>query len=199
MLAWPTEFLSFISYHRLRGIQLESVPSGLLMLAHLAGMPLGYVENFGAIHLVSPAADAVIPWLTPLLAAVSVAVAVVAWRRFRMEERSGGVRTESLVELLLAALLAFVVTNKVLSPQYLVWLLPFAPLLPLRKAALALGAVLLTIVIFPYNYAPLVNMRPGMILLLNARNAMLVALLLWIVLRPAVPAAISTPRAADGR
>jgi hypothetical protein len=116
-----------------------------------------------------------------------------------MEERSGGVRTESLVELLLAALLAFVVTNKVLSPQYLVWLLPFAPLLPLRKAALALGAVLLTIVIFPYNYAPLVNMRPGMILLLNARNAMLVALLLWIVLRPAVPAAISTPRAADGR
>ena len=44
----------------------------------------------------------------------------------------------TLINFLLATLLLVMLANKVLSPQYIAWLLPFGALLPWRKTALLL-------------------------------------------------------------
>src|SRR5262249_6285705 len=85
------------------------------------------------------------------------------------------------------ALLVFIVTNKVFSPQYVVWLLPFAPLLPRRHTAVAGAIIALTIVIFPYDYGSLLAFQPAPVILLNLRNSMVVA---WLV-------ALITPQVRD--
>ncbi len=55
----PSVFLSFLRYHELRGLEVESVAAGILMQAHVMGLtPAHTVYNYGAIHLVSPLAAA---------------------------------------------------------------------------------------------------------------------------------------------
>ena len=73
-------------------------------------------------------------------------------------------------------------TNKVLSPQFVIWLLPFVALLPLSQYGLGLAATALTIVIFPFSYDGLVRLETPIVLLLNLRNLVLVGLtasVLW--------------------
>ena len=180
--------IEFLRYHQQRGLQIESLPAGLILLAHLLfGTRVGLGFNFGALHLVSPLADAALRWLMPLFAAVYGAVLLGAWARFRHERReSGAIAPATLIDFLLAGLLAFVATNKVFSPQYIIWLLPFAPLLRPRHAALLVGMTAATIALFPYDYANLLALHDAPVLLLNARNLMLVALLVAL-LAPYLP------------
>ena len=86
-----------------------------------------------------------------------------------------------------AAILAVMVANKVLSPQFLVWLLPVAPLLPRPQALLAAGASLMTFVLQGNNYVGMMQQRPELVLMLDLRNVLLVALLVWLVLGNLVP------------
>jgi hypothetical protein len=114
--------------------------------------------------------------------------------RFRQERAArGAVTYASLAAYAVATLLAFIATNKVFSPQYLIWLLPFAPLLRPRQAGLFLAICAITIVIFPFDYNLLLAMQLLPVLLLNLRNALVVALLVWLVLdrAPALPRAMS--------
>src|SRR3712207_7018760 len=97
--------------------------------------------NYGALHLVSPLADGALKWLPLAFIAVFGVVLACALARFRQEHVAGGIADASLVAYVVAALLALIVTNKVFSPQYLIWLLPFAPLLPLRQAGLLLAVL----------------------------------------------------------
>ncbi len=106
--------------------------------------------------------------------------------RFREEQAADGrVTSESLIAYSVAALLVFIVTNKVFSPQYVIWLLPLAPLLRLRQASALLAICVLTIVQFPFNYDHLLDMELLPVLLLNLRNLLVVALLLWLLVERA--------------
>src|SRR5207249_2134955 len=107
--------------------------------------------------------------------------------RFHEEQVAGRVTSESLVAYSVAALLAFIATNKVFSPQYLIWLLPFAPLLRLRQASALLAICALTIVLFPFDYDHLLSMELLPVLLLNLRNLLVVALLVWLMVDRAPP------------
>jgi hypothetical protein len=81
-----------------------------------------------------------------------------------------------------ALILAFMLGSKVLSPQYLIWLLPLVPLgfggfAGVGVSAVFLAACWTTTEVFPNHYADLLNFRyPGPRLLLG-RNLLLV--LLW--------------------
>ncbi len=183
-LAAPADFLSFVRYHQLRGLQIESVPAGLLMLGHAFGFgEVGIVENFGALHLVSPASAAVMRFLLPAFIVGLSAVAVLAFARFRSERIAmSRPRDQTLVGYAFISLLVFMLTNKVLSPQFVIWLLPFVALLPVSQYGLGLAATALTIVIFPFNYDGLVRLETPIVLLLNLRNLALAALaasVLW--------------------
>jgi len=80
-----------------------------------------------------------------------------------------------------AALLAFVTLGKVFSPQYVIWLAPFAALAWVwgrRSAALLTGAaIVLTHVEFPSRYFDLINVKTDVVVIVAARNALLLAAL----------------------
>jgi hypothetical protein len=129
-------------------------------------------------------------------ALVLALVAVVA-----LAGRGGDVR--HLVLTGFAALLAFVALGKVLSPQYVIWLAPFAALAWVwgqrAVAALTAAAIVLTHVEFPSRYFDLINVRTDVVLVVAARNALLIValgLLVAALTRPAGAAARSRPRAA---
>jgi hypothetical protein len=101
-----------------------------------------------------------------------------------------------------AALLAFVTLGKVFSPQYVIWLAPFAALAwvwGLRAvAALTGAAIVLTHVEFPSRYFDLINERSDVILVVAARNALLLVALVLLaasLMRPAAAPARSHRRA----
>lgn len=200
----PDKLLGFLSYHQLRGLQLESLPAGAILLAHNLGLTGAKLEfNYGALHLVSPWASAALEWLPLAFLAVFGVVSAAAWGRFREECAGPGRRlpaAETLVAYTAAALLAFIATNKVFSPQYIIWLLPFAPLLRPRQALLFLAILLITMALFPFDYSQLLALRRLPVLLLNLRNLLVIVLLGWLLIERAPASARSClPWRAPGR
>ena len=173
----------------------SSVSSGMLLLIHLFGGPaIGAAQSFGAIHVQSPLASPILAALPFLFLASITLVAAVAWSRFRAEFRLNRVVSyDTLLRYLVAALLVFVVTNKVFSPQYVTWFLPFFPLLSLRHAALGAIVIALTIAIFPFHFLGLMHFEPFSVVLLNTRNALTLALLVWLVMDRGSPITDSRP------
>jgi len=184
VLVAPGSLLSFLRYHQLRGLQLESLPAGVIVLMHALGKAPAQLEfNYGALHVASPLAETVLSWLPIAFVVIFGAVLASCLARFRQEQiESGQLSSESLVAYSVAALLAFIITNKVFSPQYLIWLLPFAPLLRLRQAIGLLVICAITILLFPFGYNHLLSMELLPVLLLNLRNLLTVALLIWLML-----------------
>jgi L-cystine uptake protein TcyP (sodium:dicarboxylate symporter family) len=85
-----------------------------------------------------------------------------------------------------AALVAFVALGKVLSPQFLIWLVPVVPLVAglrgLRASALLAGGLVLTQLWFPSRYWDLAReLDPFVSGLVLARDVVLVALLITLV------------------
>jgi hypothetical protein len=80
-----------------------------------------------------------------------------------------------------AGLLAFVTLGKVFSPQYVIWLAPFAALAwawgSRCVALLTAGAIVLTHVEFPSRYFDLINGQTDVVVIVAARNALLLAAL----------------------
>ena len=185
----PVGLLGFLEYHEQRGLQIESVAGGAVLLGRLLGLTEASMDfNYGAFHLASPWADALLPILTPLLIVLYGLLMILAWRALRLRTNrlglgaTGGERVHRLIALVCAALLLFITTSKVFSPQYLVWLLPFAPLLRPRQIALFAGICTATVAIFPFGYDALLALERWAVLLLNARNAATVLLLVWLVM-----------------
>jgi len=183
LLIDPGGWLTFLRYHQLRGLQLESLPAGAILLAHTLGLArVELVFNYGALQLVSPLADVAVIWQPIVFSLVSGVVFVSCWGRFRHEyATSGAIADASLITYIVVALLAFIVTNKVFSAQYIVWLLPFVPLLRPRQIVALTILCGLTILIFPFLYADLLAVQIAPVVLLNLRNALAVAMLCWLL------------------
>jgi hypothetical protein len=168
--AAPGDVWSFLSYHAQRGVQIESIPGGIILLDHLIrGTPAVAVNRFGAGDEVAGRR------------AAAVTVTLVGARRARAAGRDEG--HEPLIIAALVALLAFIVGNKVFSPQYLAWLLPFLPLADRRTVAIGGAVAVLTIALYPFAYDRLLALEPMAIALLNVRNTLVVVLLGWSVRR----------------
>jgi hypothetical protein len=113
------------------------------------------------------------------LSLVQLAVLVWIWLR-----RPGS--AEELVRWSASALVAFVALGKVLSPQFLIWLVPVVPLVAglrgLRASALLAGSLVLTQLWFPSRYWGLARhldpLPSGLVL---ARDLVLVVLLVSLV------------------
>jgi hypothetical protein len=191
---------SFLEFHQQRGIEIGSVPAGLLLLGHAIGAaPVQLVYSFGADHLVSPGADR----LRNLLAPISVAaIGVALWRARTWMVRAwatrGAIDARTTATATFFVLLVAMATGKVLSPQFMVWLLPFIPFLPRGPRVLAVAVCGATILIFPFGWSAMVQLRLPLILLLNLRNAAMVALAVWLWKRPTEPEEVVLPAGGSG-
>lgn len=156
-----------IRYHADRVLEIESIYAGLLMLlGRLGGEPFSVQWGHGSHELVSSLSPAVLGASRYIqLALLGVSLIPLA--------RSGSDRR---LQCCGALTLAFIVTAPVLSPQYLVWVLPFILSVggPLgrRVRPLFVLACVLTFLIYPVLfYRTLVPPRLPGILLLNAQPA----------------------------
>jgi uncharacterized membrane protein len=156
-----------------RPLQVESLGAAILTAF---GHPQ-VVTSHGSQNLVGH--DAVGRALTALAAASLVALWVAFGR--------GAASPERLVRYAAAAVCAFVAFDRVLSPQYLLWLIPLVPLVRGARGALATvlltAACVLTQVWFPRRYFEYVDTfhLAGVVL---ARDLVLVALLVVLSLTP---------------
>jgi len=184
--------LSPLRWQNSRGLQIEAVPGTVLMLGRMAhATPWDvHVSPFKAYELFGPGVSAVLT-LSPLLVVLGGLLLVVLWFRAL---RSGATSAETLGWLFLAASLIVTITNKALSPQYLLWIGgPIAALAVIRPADHAVrtfGRVLLvtalfTQLLFPIFYHALVletMVMPVATMILTIRNVLLVWLT-WYAVR----------------
>ena len=181
---------AFVGYQAERGLQIESVGGGLVLLLGLfTGEPVRLFSPFSAWEVSGDLTDVLLPLTTVAVLGGLGALALLGWPRARAEVAlHGAVSPATIVTIATGAILVLVLTSKVFSIQYVVWLVPFAALLPGRRFWLAAAAVALTIPIHPVLYEALVDQEALPILVLNLRNALLTAVLgwmLWDLARPA--------------
>lgn len=195
---WGQGYVRSFTYHVERGIQIESLYAGVVLAGHGLGHPVSLVWNFGAAHLDTPLTGVLKPLSTLLFFVLSAAI---AWRFLASRARIARDHAPAAVLWLsLLFLLAFILTNKVLSPQYLLWIGPLlAAAYGLRPEC---GPALLVLLvasavsqaIFPFLYDSLCDFDRPLVFLLNVRNALLVVLFGWLLWRlprllaPRVPA-----------
>jgi hypothetical protein len=168
-----------------RPLQIESLGAAVLLAAHhLGGLGLTLDSSRGSQNLGGTLPDAVGSAASAVLALALVAIWVAAAR--------GPATPERLVRYSAASLVAFVALGKVLSPQFLIWLLPLVPLVRGRRGVAAsalLGlALLLTQVWFPIRYFDLVAFEAFPSWVLLARDLVLVALLVVLTAPAREPA-----------
>jgi hypothetical protein len=188
-----THAFEFFEYQVGHGIQIESIGGGIAVLAGLiTGEPAGMSFANARVQVEGPIATA---WLTIVPALTIIGFAVLGWlgwRRLRAETGSddGKIHASTVVALAGASVLMLLVTSKVYSIQYIVWLLPFMALLRGRMFWLAAAIAALTMPIHPLLYTELVNQEALPVLLLNLRNGLLLVLMLGFLaeLRPSVAA-----------
>jgi hypothetical protein len=171
--------LQSLAYQAGRGLQVESLAASVLMFLRSAD---GIAFEHGAFEVLGGGvglATTLSPLLTLLLLA---ATGFVMWRDFR---RYGRLAVGAFPRHAAALILAFMLGSRVLSPQYMIWLLPLVPLSAGGMAGvivcvLFLAACSATTLVFPVHYGDLLSVRyPGPELLL-ARNLLLVVL--WVTM-----------------
>lgn len=161
-------------YHMQRPLEIESVLATPLWVAHrLAGLPLRVEYTFGSHNVVAPGAVLAAASSTPLVLAL---LALVYWVVARRREALLA-STHHVALAMLVTLLGSMIFSKVLSPQYVVWLLPAAALVSaddLPLGVLIAITMALTQWLFPPAYTSLkLDQALGFWVLL-ARNVVLV-------------------------
>jgi hypothetical protein len=186
-----TNVFSFITQQTSRSLQVESPVSTVWMWLsyfHVGGSFPYYNQAINTFEVTGPATPAVAALLNPLLglaALVLAALGVVAVQR-------GAAVIELLAPLSLAFVTAFIVFNKVGSPQYMTWIaVPIILGLATRTmghgrsfrfpAILALAAAALTQVFYPYWYEQLLYLNLPLLVALTLRNILTLVLFGWAV------------------
>ena len=167
--------LAFLTFQRDRGTEVESLGSLVFHLARHFGWDGEVLLNYGSVEFLGPHVGLVSG------AALALTVFGFGWLllwRLRAVEWTASTPADAAF----AAVLIFTTTSRVLSPQYLIWLVGLAAVgLTLRAsrqllpAVLVLAATGLTLLEFPIWFEHVVASDPGGVLLLAARNGLLAA------------------------
>jgi len=181
--------LSFVTEQTTRSLQIEapvSTPYVWLATFGVAGASTYFNHDIITIEVTGPFIDTIVPAMTPVMAFTMLAILVLgafkAWL--------GASYAVLFPSLSLALVLAFIVFNKVGSPQYMIWLVPPIVLcLVIDRRRWRTPAIVVTVIlaithaIFPWFYSALLSLHVVMVVALTLRNVLLVVLLGWIVIR----------------
>ncbi|MGW6908518.1 glycosyltransferase 87 family protein [Streptomyces sp. NPDC054940] len=172
-LAMPGAF-AFLTFQRDRGTEVESLGSLVFHVARQYGWDGQVLLNYGSVEFLGPYVDVV---STAALALSGLAFGwLLLWRlRARM------FHAHTLADAAFVAVLMFVTTSRVISPQYMVWLVGLAAVcLCFRDSRMGLPVVLVlaacfvTVLEFPVWFANVVASDARGITLLFLRNGLLV-------------------------
>ncbi len=184
--------LAFLAYAAARPVQIESLPATLVWLGTHAGIPATSVFSFGSVNWTSPLASALAPLST---AAMVCGCLIVYWRQARGKL--------ALPYAFLACLGVLLVTNKVFSSQYLIWILPVvADVAGLDLIWVVIAALTgASIGLYPFDLTsyPQIQLE-AFFLVVALRNALLLAVILWLLsgrTRPILRRPAGADRAGD--
>jgi hypothetical protein len=174
-------FFDSLRYHTERGLLIESLYGGILMLIGKAiGKPVTWSYHHKALHITPEWGGALARLTLPIQL---IALGLVMWQYRRTGMRDG-------VRYAAAAVTAFMVFGGVLSPQFLTWLIPFVAVLSgaigRRARWIYLLACMASTLIYPLIGLRLILERNSFeaMLLLNYRNALLVGLYFLLLFGP---------------
>jgi hypothetical protein len=174
---------SFATYEAERGLQLETLPAGIILLVRTwTGGQVPLTFDHSAVQVAGTAAQAYLavqPWLSVICFVALAALSLTVSRR-EMRLR-GAAKPRTIVAIASAFILLLLLTNKVFSVQYIVWLLPLAAFLPRGQFLLAALIGALSVGIHPLFYNQLIQEASGAVWLLNVRNGLVAALLAWVI------------------
>jgi uncharacterized membrane protein len=172
----PGGLADSVGHQLSRPLQIESLGSALFLAAHhLVGLDVEMRSGHGSqnLHATGTAVTAVLLTVVQLVA--------LSWIWLRRPDAP-----EGLVRWSAAALVAVVALGKVLSPQFLVWLVPAVPLVAgrrgVRASVLLCAALVVTQLWFPSRYWDLareLELLPSLLVL--ARDLLLVGLLVVLL------------------
>lgn len=172
--------------------QIESTGAAAFLAAHqLLGVHLSYYFTHQSDNLNGHAALQ----FASLMSALQIVALLAVWFVFVR----GPATKERLLTSAAAAVCAFIVFDRVLSPQYLVWLAPLVAILPGRRGVAAMAmlgcAMCMTQIWYPLHYSGLKHFLPLESWTVIGRDLLLLALfgtLAWpdVPLRRSVRAAV---------
>lgn len=197
--------LSPLNYQGVRGLQLESIPATFLLLQahhHPGRWHLGYAPS-KSFEISGPGVNTAMLWST--VAMTAMLVFAIGWALYRLF--AGGWATRTTMAFFTVMVLLLIATNKVFSPQYIVWLGPlvavvirqrlprgFASLKVLQGliAVCTIVAAGLGTLVYPFNYDYIwhyVGEKMFPVYVLAARNILILVMvligLIWLGLEVA--------------
>jgi hypothetical protein len=183
VLVDPAGWLSPFRYALQRPVESESVPATVLWVLSGLGSPGTLVHSFNSANMAGPTATFVAA-LSPVALATGC---IAAYAR----QLAGKL---TLRQACLACLAVVLVTSKVLSPQYLIWVLPLVAL-EVGLEPVWIGACVLTFLVYPVLFeltglsGPLhaTEFAPVFLMSAAARNGLLL-IAAWRALRGPVRA-----------
>ncbi|MGN9792710.1 glycosyltransferase 87 family protein [Streptomyces sp. OZ13] len=167
--------LAFLTFQRDRGTEVESLGALVFHFARHFGWEGQVLLNYGSVEFLGPYVPVV------STAALGLSVLALCWLvLWRLRAREFGPSTPC--DAAFAAVLLFTTTSRVISPQYMVWLVGLAAVCLVFRGSrmtlpawLVLAATAVTVLEFPIWFAEVVASDPSGIALLVLRNGLLVA------------------------
>ncbi|MGW4564927.1 glycosyltransferase 87 family protein [Streptomyces sp. NPDC004561] len=170
---------AFAAFQRDRGTEVESLGALVFHVARHYGWDGQVLLNYGSVEFVGPHVDQV---STVALALTGASFGwLLLWRL-----RATRFAPHTLADAALTAVLLFTVTSRVISPQYLVWLVGLAAVCLSHRASrmgapavLVVVASFVTVLEFPVGFVHVVmSDRYGVLLMLLRNGLLAVAALL---------------------
>ncbi len=174
LLATMAEPWSFLTGQRDRGVQIESIAAWPFLMARAFGAPVEVVYRYGAHELDAAGVD--------LVARIATGATVVLLGTVALQRLRGALERIPGPDVALATVLFSVVSSRVFSGQYFIWLLGLAavclgdPDTRMRRTVLLLiGAGAATQMIYPWLYSALLEGNPVAVLVQTIRVGLTLA------------------------
>ena len=164
-----------------RGLQIESLGSALLLAAHQLGLYEATVVRGTTGAATRDLAGSLPDALATVTSLLQLAAVATVWLLFARGPRSA----ERLLIASAAAVAGFLIFNRFVSPQYVVWLIPLVLLVPGRAGVAAIAIVAAALVlaqVWFFHYSHVFQLE-GITWLVVLRDAALLALYVLLVLR----------------
>lgn len=167
--------LAFLTFQRDRGTEVESLGALVFHIARHFGWEGQVLLNYGSVEFIGP--------YVPLVSRISLVLTGLgfAWLLlWRLRARAWTAGT--VADAALTAVLLFTVTSRVISPQYMAWLIGVAAVCMTIRATcqkvpalLVVAATAVTLLEFPIWFVHVVSSDALGITLMVVRNGLLVA------------------------